>query len=363
MRARVDHRRTPALLVTSLLLVAGCGAHASSEQSAPEVAVLRTGTPVHEPVWSGEEKALVALADGSRQVVRIDPPRELAGNAPRTAHTTRSRTFSQLGRNLALPPGDDASGEAYVALPDRDRIAALNVSDMRTVETREAGDAPSYLATDTGPDLALALSADGSTVSGTALGGKPGGAEDVVTSRRVGLGPTGEIDGPDRGQQVEYYAAAPDRLTHYKGSRSDVRETGSLPLRAEKTTGDKTKVSRLYVAERGSDRLLAVDEKRSGKGLHVVASRHMGQPVRHVDADERRLYAVTDSRLVVLATHSFTGFQDGTFDVVDTVDYRSALDRPEVRKAPVSGIAVGGDRVYLTLEGAPYTLSIAKPSL
>ncbi|WP_369205633.1 hypothetical protein [Streptomyces sp. PU-14G] len=362
MRARVDHRRTPALLATGLLFVAGCGAHGTSHASAPEVAVVRTGTPVHEPVWSGEERALVALAEKSPQVVRVDPPRELA-DAPRTAHTARSKTFPKLGRNLALPPGDDTSGVAYVALPDRDRIAALDVSDMRTVETRRAGDAPSYLATDTGPDLALALSADGSTVSGTDLHGKPGGGDDVVASQRVGLGPTGEIDGPDRGQQIEYYAVAPDRVTHYKGSRSDVKETGSLPLRAEKSAGDKTKVSRLYVAEKGSDRLLAVDEKRSSKGLHVVASRHMGQPVRHLDADERRLYAVTDSRLTVLATNSFTGFDDGTFDVVDTIDYRSALDRPELRKAPVSGIAVGGDRVYLTLKGVPYILSIAKPHL
>ncbi|EUA34609.1 hypothetical protein I552_5398 [Mycobacterium xenopi 3993] len=39
-----------------------------------------------------------------------------------------------------------------------------------------------------------------------------------------------------------------------------------------------------------------------------------------------------------------------------------ACRRP-VRSAPVSGMAVGPHRVYLTLAGTPYVLSVAKPHL
>ncbi|MFD5494446.1 hypothetical protein ACFYY3_05355 [Streptomyces sp. NPDC001812] len=46
---------------------------------------------------------------------------------------------------------------------------------------------------------------------------------------------------------------------------------------------------------------------------------------------------------------------------------RSRLGAPvrdaAARKAPLSGMAVGPERVYLTLRGVPYALGVAEPSL
>jgi hypothetical protein len=64
----------------------------------------------------------------------------------------------------------------------------------------------------------------------------------------------------------------------------------------------------------------------------------------------------------VLKTNSFEGYPDQMFPIVTTIGFRNAL-RGAARNAALSGLAVGSDRVYLTLQGQPYVLSIAKPSI
>lgn len=47
--------------------------------------------------------------------------------------------------------------------------------------------------------------------------------------------------------------------------------------------------------------------------------------------------------------------------VEETVDFREPLQDEALRRAPISGMAVGEENVYLTLEGQSYVLSVDKP--
>ena len=98
----------------------------------------------------------------------------------------------------------------------------------------------------------------------------------------------------------------------------------------------------------------------------MVAADALGSPVRDVGTDETRVYAATDDALVVLEADSFIGFPDRRFERVATIPFRSMLGAAlpaDAADAPVSGLAVGADRVYLTLEGRPTVIGIAKPAL
>ncbi|MBW0011071.1 MAG: hypothetical protein JO063_13320, partial [Pseudonocardiales bacterium] len=107
---------------------------------------------------------------------------------------------------------------------------------------------------------------------------------------------------------------------------------------------------------------LAVDTRRTEDGLEVVARADLGEPAHYLGVDQTRIYAATEHQLVVLKTNSYEGYHDQTVPLVTTIGFRSALPGA-ARDAPLSGLAVGPDRVYLTLQGQPYVLSIAKPSI
>lgn len=125
------------------------------------------------------------------------------------------------------------------------------------------------------------------------------------------------------------------------------------------SAGDGTVVTRSYVAGHDDNVLYAVDSRRAGSGLTVLASARLPAPIRALGTDDTRIYAATDREMVVLGTESFTGFPERKIPVIRTIDYRSGLP-PDAQSARVSGIAMGPQRVYLTLAGAPYVVSIAK---
>ncbi|MFE5598233.1 YncE family protein [Streptomyces coelicoflavus] len=339
-------------------LAAGCTAADAVPDSTPEVAVLRLDTPVREPVWSKEAGAVVALAESEPRVVKFTPG-ESAGRM--TARTTLSDRIPGLGENLA----PSATGEhvLYVPRPDADRVAVLDSGTLRVKGSLRAGEAPAHVTVDSGADVLLALSRDGATVTGVDVQPDPGEDPAVVTRNEVRLGPAGEVDGPDRGRLIEFHTVGPDLISHYKGAVGEVEKTAALAFRAETTTGDLVKVSRLYAAEKGTDRLVAIDVSPGGDKLREVARSRLGAPVLHLGADENRLYAVTEDRLVVLETNSYEGFPSGEFTVVKSIDYRAALKDARLKEAPVSGLAVGPERVYLTLRGVPHALSVAEPGL
>ena len=121
--------------------------------------------------------------------------------------------------------------------------------------------------------------------------------------------------------------------------------TGRIDVRAgQLSAGDQVKVDRLYVAERDSDRLLAVQTPPDHEGLSSRGHGRPRSPVRDVGTDETRVYAATDDALVVFEAASFTGYPDGQLHRIATIPYRDALStgRPD---RPVPGLAVGPDRV------------------
>jgi hypothetical protein len=71
----------------------------------------------------------------------------------------------------------------------------------------------------------------------------------------------------------------------------------------------------------------------------------------------------TDQNVMVFETASFTGYPDGAIPLLRVIDYRAVLPPGPVGSAALSGMAIGPDRVYLTLQGQPVVLSVAKPRL
>lgn len=342
--------RVIALAVAGPALVAGCSADTAAGQDESVVA-LRVGVAVHDPVWSHHAGAVLALVEGSPVIAKITPARHGSVAAARTAFSPPLRN---VGENMATSP--IAEDVVYVPQPLLDRVAAVSVDDLRTVETLQAGPAPSYIATDAGSRMLLAAPPDGSAVTATDLQDNK-----VLPPQKVLGGPLMEVDGAKRGRHIDYHVAGPRGIAHYKGAPYAVVKKGEIAVSAEASAGDLVKPTRVYVAETGTDRLFAVDSRRSLHGLEVVAQARLGEPVIHIGVDETRIYAATESELVVFETNSYEGYARDTFPVVETIDFRGALEQVELRSAPLSGLAVGRDRVYLTLKGQPYVVSVTKP--
>ncbi|MGW5212359.1 hypothetical protein ACWEQO_14430 [Streptomyces sp. NPDC004051] len=354
----MDFRQAVALAVAVAALATGCTAADAVPDSVPQVAVLRLETPVREPIWSKETHAVLALAEDASRIARITPE---VRSGRLTARTALSGPLPGLGENLA----PSATGEevVYAPRPEAGRVAVVDARTLRAKTSLPAGRTPSFVAVDSGADVLLALSADGSTVTGVGVRPAPGEEPSVVTRTDVRLGPAGEVDGAARGRLIEFHTVGPDRVSHYKGAAGEVEKTADLAFRAETATGDLIKVSRLYAAEKGTDLLVAIDTSPGGDRLLTVARSRLGAPVLRLGVDEDRLYAATEDRLVVLETNSYEGFPEGRFTVVESVDFRAPVRDAGVRKAPLSGMTVGPERVYLTLRGVPHALSVAKPGL
>ncbi len=342
-----------ALAVAGSAALAGCTAEAAPPPEA-RVAALRIEVPVKEPVW--ERGAIYALAEEAKQVVKVEPVEPTTSSAPRTARTTMSEPLTDVGENLATSL--KVRGAVYVPQPSLDRVAMLGLRELRRLGTFPAGPEPSWVDVDPGSQLLLALSEDGSTVSGVWLRGLS-----PIPQQEVDAGPDAELDAAKRGRPVDYHVAGPEGIARYKGAAGGVEKKDEIAVSAHKSTGDETKVTRLYVVEEGTGHLLAVGTKPAADGLVVAAEADLGEPAEHVGVDATRIYAATESTLVVLETDSYEGYQDNRFSVVDTIEFRKTLDSEPLRSAPLSGLAVGDDRVYLALKGEPYLVSIAKPGI
>ncbi|MGA9312016.1 MAG: hypothetical protein WBV74_16850 [Pseudonocardiaceae bacterium] len=341
----VSRTRRLAGAIMGVAVLAGCSAAGNAGGPAGTVVALRVDAPVHEPTWSDHARAIFALTD-DRRVAKIDPS---------SVRTTLSAPFPDVGEDVVTRV---TQALVYLPQPKLGQVAVLNDADLRQVGTLRAGPSPSYLALDSGSDDLLALSEDRSTVTPVDLHDNT-----VLPSQEVHAGLDAEVDGAKRGRRIDYHVAGPEGITHHKGSPGMVAQEGAIGINAEKTAGDLTKSSRLYVAEKGTDRLLAVDAKRTEDGLEVVAQAHLGEAVHYLGVDEIRIYAVTEHKLVVFKTNSFEGYHDQTFPIVTTIDFRTALPSNALRNAPLSGLAVGTDRIYLALQGQPYLVSVAKPSV
>lgn len=333
--------------VAATSLTTACSRPGASLESAPAVEVWRVAAPLHEPVWSYGTGALVALTDDHR--VAEATAGEHGGDA-----TTRFSAPMASGRNLQISQKDERL--VFVPQPDRDRVAAVDVETLRQVDDFDAGPAPAYLAEDAGLRMLLALSADGMAVTPV----------DQYGYRKLPTATTDTsadtIDGTNRGRELDYHLYGSSGIRHFKGTSSPPAQRGSLTIDVAVSAGDGTAVTRSYVAGHDDDTLRAVDSRRGGRGMEVLATTRLPAPIRELGTDDTRIYAATDHELVTLETASFTGFPDGRIPVLRTIDYRSGLPAA-AQTAHLSGMAVGPHRVYLTFAGVPYVVGIAKPRL
>jgi hypothetical protein len=344
-----------ALLLAGVSVVAaGCAtppARAASIE--PAVLTLPVAKPLAEPVWSQNKGVLLGLT-GDDHVEKVDP--SVPRHAGARARSSLSATLRDTGKNIsASPTGRDV---VFVPQPRLGRVAVLRVGDLRTVRTLTIGPKPQYVDQDSGSKAMLAISADGSLVTGVDLKHHA----QRVTRTRVHVGDDAEVDGGKRGRRIDFYATGSHGEAYYKGDPHFVELIGRMSIPVRAATSDLVKSSRLYIAEKGTDRLVAVDVTRFLHGLQVVGSAKLNEPVEEIGVDERRIYAATEDTLVVLRAKSFEGYPSGAIPVLAKIDFREALHDPALRTAPLSGLAVGPDRVYLTFQGVPDLVSIAEPS-
>src|SRR5699024_11092171 len=110
-----------------------------SLESAPETVMVAVDAPLHEPVWSYRDHALVALTDDHR-LAAVDH----AGDPD--AVKTRFSAPLAAGRNLAISHADDRN--IFVPQPEANRVAVVELADLRQIGAFDAGPAPAYLSED-----------------------------------------------------------------------------------------------------------------------------------------------------------------------------------------------------------------------
>jgi hypothetical protein len=335
-------------VITTVAAAAGCSAPGTAVEKSPEITVMAAGAMLRDPVWSYRFDALVGLTDDDRLAEVTDPVS--SGHA-----TTRLSSQMAVGRNLQISRKDDR--HIFVPQPQRGKVAVIDLATLRQVDEFDAGPAPAYLSEDSGMRVLLALSADGSAVTPI----DEYGFRALLTARITG-DPSEMIDGANRGREIEYHVYGSSGIRYYKGPSSPPEERGSLPMDVASSAGDGTAVTRSYVARRDDDVLYAVDSQRGGEGLKVLAVIRLPSPIRRIGTDDTRIYAATDREVVVLETNDVTGYPHHTIPLLRTTNYRAALPDAE-RSAPLTGMALGPHRVYLTFAGTPLVVSVAKPRL
>lgn len=354
MAAVTDRPRRPlrcwgVAAAVSALVATGCSPPGASLETAPEVTLSSVGAVLHNPLWSYRTHALVALTDDQRLAEITEPL------SPTNTRTRLSAPVA-AGRNLQISQKDDR--QVFVPQPERGKVAVLDLATLRQVDDFDAGPAPAYLSENASMRVLLALSADGLSVTPVDEYGVRKLPTATITGDRADT-----IDGANRGREIDYHLYGPSGIRYYKGPSSPPEEHGSLPLDVAVSAGDGTQVTRSYVAGRNDDVLYAVGSRQGGEGLQVLGSARLPSAIRYLGTDDARIYAATDREVVALETASFTGFPHQSIPVIRVTNYRAGLPAGAVQAAPVSGMAIGPHRVYLTLAGTPHVVSVAKPRL
>jgi hypothetical protein len=330
----------PVAAAVALAILAGCSS-AASEQ---ELGLLRVDAPLREPVWVPKKEVLLALGEDGRRVVRVDVGGVKPGS-PVAQASVRSEVFADVGENLALNP--EEPGLAYLPRPRSGRVSALDTESLRVVGGYDVGDAPSYATVDVQSELLFALSEAGSIVSGVGIEGS-----EEVPATEVEGGTETVVESPEKGLDPAFWVAGPGGVAFYGGDPPE-RLVGR-PLEAADIAVDLTSAQRTYVAE--GERVVALEgdpqDYLEGE-LLVDATRGLGESAEHLASDELHVFAATRSKLVAMRRESL--------QVAESVRLDRFLEREGVSPDGVSGITVGTEHIYLTLEGAPYVLSVKKP--
>lgn len=249
-----------------------------------------------------------------------------------------------VGENLALEKNNEPD-KIYVPVSGKNQIAVYDKDDLLEVRTFEAGEeSPSRVALDRDSGTLFALSDSGSTVTAVGLlADKRVVAEIRANAGEDALLETGETNG--------LWVAGPESVSFYTGPSLENRVSDD-GLGASALAADATRPERAYVAK-GADggRVLALEPGNGG--LEVAAEAKVEGAIQHLAAEKGRLYAVTSDSILVL--------DPGNLKTRENVNFDESLERESLKKAEPSGIAVGKDNLYLTLDGEPSLVQIEKP--
>jgi hypothetical protein len=331
--------QVPALvaLATALVLLGGC----ASAGSEPKVGLLRVDVPLQEPVWVPGKDAVLALSEDRRRVVRVDVSEAEQGSRV----PVRSVEFEDVGENLALSPEEPEL--AYLPRPESGRISALGTDSLRVVDSYDVGDSPTYATLDVQSEVLFALSKDGSTFSGVGIE-----TPEEIPAVEVGGGSRTLVEAPEKGLDPAFWIAGPGGVAFYAGDPPE--RMVWRPMEAQDIAVDLTSSQRAYVAEANRVVALEGDPERILEGkLEVMATRNLGERVQHLTSDELYVFASTQDKLVAMRRE--------TLEPVESVEFGPLLERESVSPADISGMTVGTEDVYLSLEGEPYVLSVKKP--
>lgn len=319
---------------------------------------MEVDAPLKSPAWDAEEEAVLALRQDEPRLVKTDvtdsgPLRFF--QPPQVA--TVSRELEGAGENLALDLLQPDN--VFVPQPRLDRVAAIKhgLVNLRAIEV---GDSPARIAVSNGDALAqrektlFALSADGSTVTGVNLE-----THEVVVRVSVGRGGEALIEASEKGNPRQFWIAGPQGVAFYGSPPRLSSQNGAVGLRANSPLGASAlavndgESRKAYVADAETGRVVALQPAGTNGELEVTAAAHPEGKVKHLAVEDGRLYAATSGELLVLDA--------GDLDLLKAVSFGEALQEDVIADAEPSGIAVGEENVYLTLENAPYLVRIAKP--
>ena len=336
--------------VTGLVLIfAGCGTERESAAEEPSAngGVLPVDAPLRAPTWAEDEGegVVIALRETGRQLVRLEESGSFDGT--REFPVTLSAELDGVaGENIALEKGRLPDG-VYIPKPERDEVAVIENDDLLEVRALPGGESPVRVAlggTTTAGNTAtlFSLSRDGSKV--TAVGFDD---FEVLTEVEVRASEDALIEASG---EDGFWLAGPEGVALY-----DVNPPGlkaELSVSAGALTVDAADPGRAYVAELSSGRVMLVEPGGEGE-LRIVNETDLGAPAEYLAAKEGNLYAVTSDELVVLNAE--------TLETVETVKLGPILEEESLGEAVASGLAVGEENIYVTLEGEPYVLLIERP--
>lgn len=307
--------------------------------SIPEVQLLDIESPLHHPTWATEHNVLFGFVeqDGLRRLVRVDPE---------TGETLRSRALEGSGENFALITRPDE--RIAVPLTGSDRIALFDPETLTEIDSVGDVPSPSWVTVEETSKSLLALSEDGSTVTGLDYE-----RTEVLFRHEVAAGPQAAVT-PGNDVDPSFWLVTPEEVTYLSGTEPQPGGTHRGRFDHTRFGSDDTSAKSAYVAEEGS-RVVQLLEGDSRGGLAVVASNELSETVEHVVAEpqqEHRVYAAT--------AHTLVSMRYDTLETITTTDFRSTLEQAGLGHARLSEVTVGDDYVYLAVAGEPYVVKVRK---
>ena len=344
----------PILTGLLCLVLAGCGSTEGGVEGEDAVRLLEVDSPLKSPIWGQEQQTVFALQQDEGRLVKAevtnggsdlgDSGDEERGGA-HPVPTLTAGLDGGIGENLAADlPGE---GALYVPQPEKDQVVIVDSNSMGTVRTHDVGPAPEQVTVDArggapaGNNIIFALGVDNSTITGTNLE-----SGEIVFREDIEASDDTLIEAARTEANAELWAAGPEGVSYYSvgGLRQPVElDRGATALAVQ--PGDAT---RAFIGDANGE--VTSVQATSALRLRVGEGVTMGERVEALAAEEDSLYAATPGSLVVLDPESL--------EQERVVEFAEA--RQSFTDAVPSGIAVGDQSIYVTLENQPYMLEIEK---